>query len=350
MNSLLIRYKIKIPVHHVIGNPGLTFTHWFPKGKDITILRKNKLVKIWFNEDCLANAIEALEYKNVVNVVLEYLMVDITVSDVNSELMKYFRVNCNAIPHEEMQLMTQELAIDIYITCCQCVNRLITYAKINLGQHWLELLPTENNRIQEFNILYNAKVTMDLTGEDGWISWNPVVPGVITIISPNEDTYIKESGWGRLVSFVTNDEKPSFVLELLSRSKNLNSFGYHANAIVDAITALELAINKFSKSPDIHLFEQIKCHSRISYSNFSTYCQRLGFTGTVQYLLPLLFTDHQLPETTYKNVLDAINMRQNVIHNGAKKLDREKNRLWIIHVEKLVTLLIAATILDEKRE
>jgi hypothetical protein len=46
--------------------------------------------------------------------------------------------------------------------------------------------------------------------------------------------------------------------------------------------------------------------------------EHMGLSGTIRYLLPLLLPDDELPANVLQGCRDAIDARQNVVHNGQR--------------------------------
>jgi hypothetical protein len=156
-----------------------------------------------------------------------------------------------------------------------------------------------------------------------WIPWYP--SSILEIHFQPLDTsrYIARHDWPEAVNFITDVSRPNLVLELLSNSEALASSGYRRSAIIEAITALEVAVTRFADAPEIDSFLETSISSRVDVSALGNQVEHLGLSGTMRYLLPLLFSDSLLPTSLVSQCQQAIRIRGNVVHQGQRDIDPE---------------------------
>lgn len=158
------------------------------------------------------------------------------------------------------------------------------------------------------------------------------------IVSGNEE-YITREDWKDIKEFMNTEHRIDFSLKLLAKSKVLKSYGHGNNAIVDSVIALEIALNEFGKKPDIQKLMEYDASEEIDLDSLNKTIAHLGFTASVNYLLPLILPKGLVDYAAFQSVKEVINIRQNIIHNGQKKVQRDKFKLMIAS-EKLTKLLI----------
>ncbi len=71
--------------------------------------------------------------------------------------------------------------------------------------------------------------------------------------------------------------------------------------------------------------------------------RRYGLTAFVSFVLPILFAPSTLPDEVLTTCREAIAERQNVIHGGQRRVDREKLRNFLDGIQSLCKVLQGAT-------
>jgi len=91
------------------------------------------------------------------------------------------------------------------------------------------------------------------------------------------------------------------------------------------VTALEVAVSDFSRSDKCNQALASKYGPRMGIDRLQKQVDHMGLSGTVRYLLPLLLPEDALPENILKGCRDAIDARQNVVHNGQREVKNVKH-------------------------
>jgi hypothetical protein len=346
MHNLIIRHKIEIPLHHIIGASALTFSKWFPLDDNdrIVINEDDKKVEIWFDKSCLHFSQINEDLENHVNVMCLEAYVDVTIFKVSKKLVEFLKKNIQKIVQNDDELINQakNLGETVYIACISGLNNLINYCRYVKNQYWLDEIHVDIRRIQSFNVEVNAKAITDEINTNHWFRWRPIHSDLINILIPDEKVYITKDDWGELKKFIGSGKRINFSLELISKAKVLKSYGYANNAIVDSVIALEIALYEFGKQPNREKLIVLGTDLEIDSSLEKTFA-KLGFSTSVKYLLPLILPKSIVDKITFENVNELITIRQNIIHNGQKRV--EKNKLKLIYsAEKLTRQLIDLTL------
>ena len=154
-----------------------------------------------------------------------------------------------------------------------------------------------------------------------------------------EEKYIAESEWDSVREFVTSETRTPLVGELLAGAERLAANGYGRSALTEAVTALEVAISDLGRSDDPNGKLGLVCGNRLGISNLRRQIEHLGLTGTVRYLLPLVFSEEVLPTDILAGCQDAIALRQNVVHNGQREVNEVKLRQLLSSIMKCCSIL-----------
>ncbi len=347
---LTVRHRVEIPLYNIVGVPALTFRSWFPLENEdkIVISHSEYDIELWFDDSCLHDSQRNEDLSMRArrrNVLCKKIIVDVTIKKVSQELISFLKRNIRTKveKNEILEKEAQKLGELVYHLCSRTVNRLINYSRYIKGQYWLDELAEDKDRISDFNAQSNTKATDNIEDEESWFQWRPIHYGTIYIPYQSDEEYISKEDWKFIKEFVNSENRIDFSLELLSRAKVLRSFGYGNNAVIDSIIALEIALNEFSKKPNREKLIEAGMSIEIELSSLDKTIAHLGFTASVNYLLPLILPKDLVNKDTFQSVNEIISIRQNIIHNGQKKVHKDKFKLMSAS-EKLTKLLINLTL------
>lgn len=129
------------------------------------------------------------------------------------------------------------------------VRRFISILRITYGQYWLQELPEWDSR-QESLGTYLGRGVIDWS-LDGGRNWREFFPGqrawAPVVGSPWEHDlrYITREDWTTVAQAIAQGYEPSVGAESLSRAHELFAQGNPRYAIIEAVTALEVALHEF---------------------------------------------------------------------------------------------------------
>ncbi|WP_250124929.1 hypothetical protein [Chroococcidiopsis sp. CCMEE 29] len=330
--SLTIHHEITVSDEEWLG-PFITFNQWLPNEELEALIRErdNYIARLWIGRDCVAS-LEELEDNYIsrwVNIRVRKVYVEVVVCNISEELAKFIydeRESSRGIHHgmgpdngdyEKLSNQYHDIGLKVLEFALTLYNRFIAFARNHKHQFWLSERLFDENLLHFSNVAFRAKVRSE---DYEWVEWCPPATDLITIYSSGEETSISKDDWHKLQEFVSGNSRPKLVLELLANAQLLIQENRRRSAIIEAVSALEIAVSEFAKSPKIDSFFTQELLSRIETNNLKSQIDHLGFSGTVKYLLPILFPKEVLPTETIKNCQQAIERRNNVVHYGQRDI------------------------------
>jgi hypothetical protein len=109
--------------------------------------------------------------------------------------------------------------------------------------------------------------------------------------------------------------------------------------LTEAVTALEVAISEFVNRPDVEKALKPLMTERMNVASLKNWYKRIGLSGTVNYLFPLIFLEDKLPTEILKGCQKAVKERQNVVHNKQRDVSKDKLIIYINSIKRLCWIL-----------
>lgn len=344
MNRLTVNLKIPIVVESLIDAPALVFSKWLPLEMEngIEIKEKDFIIILWFDIDSTkwASEIKKEELGKHVNVLAHYIYATISLDTNDQDLLSYIKnKDYSRLPNDaeaEVQKKYENLGTNILQSTINRVNRLIAFARDVKGQYWIKKYNFDPGRTYRDFIVFEAKARIN----DGpWFRFNPAATEHIKVNIESDFPYIKEVEWSKVKDFVRADTRTPVFGELLSGAEQLFGNGYHRSAISEAISALEVLISNFGASEIAQTKLSMLYSNRLGISNLKGQIDHLGLTGTINYLLPLILPENELPRGIINNCQSAYYLRQNVIHGGQRNFDKTEVFKYIKSIRRLGEIL-----------
>ena len=138
--------------------------------------------------------------------------------------------------------------LNVYTFVHISVSRLISYFRTKKDQFWLEEQELDENTYISC-ARFRARFTADGVK---WHRWNPPSAGFIIAMHTCDDAWIGRDDWERAREFMNAKRGSPLARELLARAQADAWMGRRRSAIIDAVTALEVAINAFARSSKAH--------------------------------------------------------------------------------------------------
>lgn len=344
MPTLTVELKIPIETEPLIGAPALTFTRWLPLGKDkgIALSEDGIDFTFWFDIQATwwASQTNEEELSKHINVLAHYVKAHLTIADIDQRLADYMENrDFSRLPAESEKAIQSEydgLGQRLLRVVIERVNRLISYARAFKGQYWLLEYNYDADRMHGYFADFKGRARID---NREWFRFQPGTGDSITIEMTPEEKYIDENEWDAIREFVLSTRRTPLVRELLSGAERLAANGYNRSALTEAVTALEVALSDFGRSQDAHAKLGSVCANRLGTSRLQSQIEHMGLTGTVGFLLPLLFPEEILPTNVLAGCRDAIALRQNVVHNGQRDVNEIKLSQAIASIRKCCDIL-----------
>ncbi len=336
MGTLTVRHLISIEDDHG-RQRRIIFQRWLPESEADVIIRQedNRTGRLWMDRTCLGffEPVTEESLEGFITVLVDKVYVDIVVSDVDDEILGFIydeRESPQGIHHgvqpanetyEDLSENYRQYGQSIQAHTLNIYNRFIQYSRNNKGQFWLAPYPFEVGQISSRNNHFSARAMID-DGE--WFRWCPDFPMLATLAFGSERTYINSEDWVDIQEFVSGEQRPNLVLELLANADNLNDEGYRRSALIEWVAALEVALFRFSESPDTNRLASAINTTRIDFSSLRSRVGHLRFSTSFKYLIPILFSEEILPSVVLQNCNDAIDMRNAVAHGRQRDVNTEQ--------------------------
>jgi hypothetical protein len=353
--TLTIRHTIPISDEKWAG-PYVTFYQWLPTGETEALVREtgDYTARLWIDRKCVASLspVDDESLSRWVNITVQRVYVDVIVRGISDELAKFIHderesprgVHYGIGPeHEDYEQYSNrylDLGLNVLELALKIYNRFIAYARNHKSQFWLPERPFDKTRLAVMNVAFEAKVR---SKDHGWVRWCPPGTYAITIDTAGKETSIKKDDWVRLQEFVSGDSRPNIVLELLANAQLLIDEERRRSAIIEAASALEIAVSEFASSPKLDDLVAKDLLARLDSKSLHSQVKHLGFSGSIRYLLPLLFPADILPMDIIKSCQQVIEIRNNVVHNRQRDISPERIRLLVASVREACEILAKYT-------
>jgi hypothetical protein len=132
---------------------------------------------------------------------------------------------------------------------------------------------------------------------------------------------------------VLSNSRISLVHTLIANACSFQIKGYRNNSIIEAVIALEMSIRKLT---DIRLEKLPKyLRSRINVNNIKSLIKTGGLRGYIDLIIPIIFTRKQVSDNYLHYCRMAIDVRNNIIHNGKRDVGKEEIILMLNAIEKI---------------
>ena len=353
--SLTIQYAIPLSDEDW-GEPYVTFYQWLPSGASEALVRErgDYSARLWIDRECVVSLspVDDEYLSRWVNITVGKVHVDVTVRNIPDELAKFIydeRESPREVHHgiepehadyEAFHNRYHDLGLEVLNFALTTYNRFIAFARNYKSQFWLPERPFDKNHVSSMNVAFRAKVRSE---DYIWIRWCPPATDSLTVYSSGKETSVKQSDWSQVQEFVSGDSRPNLVLELLANAQLLIDEGRRRSAIIEAASALEIAVSEFAKTAKLNDLVVNDLLSRFDTGNLRSQIEHLGFSGSVRYLLPLLFPADVLPTEILKSCQQVIEIRNNVVHYGQRDVNPTKIRPLVADIRKACAILARYT-------
>jgi hypothetical protein len=356
-DTLIVRFTIPVGENEFAGSC-ITFQKWIPDGKTFCLIRTRGDIKseIWLDRSCVSCLQEITDelISSWLNIQISKLFVDISFSDLPTKLIQFLREkgqkenpDQNTLSsddsHGELNKAYCDLGVRAISEAIEGYNRVLSYCRNYKGQFWLQERTFNPGLMSSQSLKFNAIATIS---NEKWFRWYPNAPTELKIIVQPETISVTKNDWRKIQEFVSDYNRPDFVLELLANSQSFIAEGYRRSAIIDSVTALEIAISRFADSPNTSLFMTTESVSRVNISRLSTQVKHMGLSGTIGYLLPVLLSEHMLSTDILVKCQRAIEVRNTIVHKGQRDISEREARPLVSAVREMCHILSTLSIQD----
>ena len=324
----------------------LTFREWLPlRNEDALRVSETAGIELrfWIDKSCLDHVgdidIDAIHsYGNLFIGKIYVHITGITVSDQLADAIpklasekNWLKDYINSTYGTALIEEYQSTGAKIYQMVIYRFNRLIAYARAVKGQYWLQEYKIDADNIYSELVKLQAEVKI---GEANWVALRVPASITFTAMMPTGELLIGKEDWQDVQEFVAGERKVPLVGQLLASADEFRQSGERRVALTEAVSALDIAIAQFAERATPEKWTATVA-GRASAAHFKNHVEHLGMTCTVEYLLPIIFSEEQVSASILKSCLDAINERNTVIHRGQRDVDSDKLRGYLHAIREL---------------
>ncbi len=316
---------------------------WIPEHADrIKIdISKNIEMEIYCSRESISfitayDRVQTESLKGFEGIPLSYIDVKFKFSNIDENLGTYILDGCNS-KNENLDELVFEIARNIQANIIKYVNRLIEYVRSYNGQYGLKPISFDEKKLSSNMITLRAIVSENNTN---WYDFDIKHSDQLVIGFMDADNALFEYQWEKVKEYVLNNNRTELTLELIANAYYLLDSGHGRSAIIEVCSALETAVSEFSKYKDFSWLNLINSNGRVDPRNISSQINHLKFSTSVKFLFPILFSEQEVSKETINDCIRAIEVRNNVIHNGQRNVDDRMLREIIPQVEVLCKFLL----------
>jgi hypothetical protein len=345
--DLFIRMVIPIQSQPIVGTTGVIFHHWLPmESDDHLVVRSDDMeLSLWFDRSS-ADHPRGDDPLRLENVCVRRVNAEVRIRNLDYGFIDFI-LEVSTEPKPEGYPYSErykELGVKVYDLTLKCVNRLISYIRVEKGQYWLEELEIDPGRMASAFIWFKAVCSRD---REQWFNWRPTSSESAIVVMTSKSSWVEREDWSSAAVYVRSKSRSNFVYDLL-RTALANAWsGRRRTALVEAVTALEVAISEFAKSPLANEAFGKTLAGRMDTDSLKAQVDHMGNSGTIKYLFPVIFPEDQLPNDLLKACQKAVEERNNVVHNGQRDVGQKKVLNYVISIERLCGVLRGYTCRDQ---
>lgn len=327
MGQLLIRLTVPLSKHADDTDTALMFYQWLPIGEEHGIhYRKEQYeLLLWLDENCTTRA-PGLTIEDILrwdNITVYCIYADVTVKNVEEgPYMRNRDFRRMPTPDEEaLAERNEEHGRAVLSFVSEGLNHLLTFARSEKGQYWLTAYRIDLDNTSSYAVHFGAKARV---GDGEWFHWWPSQVhrgGVITVGDTRR--YLTANDWWNAREFVAQDRRSTLALELLAGAEYLAEAGQDRAALTEMVSALEVAISAFARSPHADKLYDGRLRERLGLETLPKVVQNLGLTGSVALVLPLLLPENEVSFQVLARCRNAINVQNNIVHSGQRGVEPE---------------------------
>ena len=309
----------------------MIFHRWLPNGeKDAVKLNTNDPninLKVWF-ERCGFTKGAFIQYNE------KHREVDSKIMTSQGCLYSgplFGMLEIDNLPPEEIQAIRVSKEGDqIYINLTkrlveniiyQPVSEFIDIIKINFGQFWIKPLPKYDSRHYSLGYYSSQILNLQWSLEDrkSWKIIDPDAPDTVkatfqALPRPDYLQFMTKEDWESIYEFKYSNRSPN---HFLIRSHSLCEGGDLRLALIEGTTALELSIHEFIRN-------RASSRSLIEASE-AFYNLPLRTQLTI-----LCSSFKSIPQEQIEHSIEAINLRNKIVHEGIEPKDQTKSLLYAL--------------------
>lgn len=283
----------------------------------------------------ITEAIEAprgsdLVFARVVRAVAEAL-------DTDDELLKLFQAATpveGARRSELQQRLHQQVGFPTWTKMLRAYNDFVEHLRADRAQFWLLTHPLDNHPAGYFEQLRPAVRFEGLARHP----WPTPIPAAWAV-SGGRGGDVFAGDWPVLQERMASGKRPDRVGTMLTNADELQSVGHLRSAVVEAVAALEAVISELPEGPEALRRWKKVADGRILDESLAGARKKLGTGHSLRILVPLLFTEEEVPVALINRCIEAYEKRNNIVHNRHVPVDRSEVWNLITDVRRMCDFL-----------
>jgi hypothetical protein len=327
LSTLLLKFKIILNSESISDNtehPGPLFHRWLPDGMDDAIILNNDQnteLKIWFERFGFVDGslIEFDYHRQEVdpNIIPQQAIIEA------GPLMGLLEIR--EISEEELIPLTENsIGDENFITFGKkvvnkliypSVARFIRILRTNYCQYWIQDLEKWDSRRESLGRYCQKRLHLkwSLDGGDTWSDFvpnKPIGPPCCVEITLGFSEiyleYITSEDWQKLRKAIQDEYDPTTAANFLARTNQFLDQGNLKHALIEGVSAFELAINEFFRHKMIDDDSKSLRDGMKSFMELSLRAQIISISLALG----------NIPVQDIKNAVNVVNMRNKLIHEG----------------------------------
>lgn len=338
MNDLFLFFTVRLESQELRGSPkGILFDRWLPKGQEdafrLDTGDANATLTMWFERFGFVR--EGRLYFDIRQKLSGHEELISVQPNPSGPLFGLLQIH--NVPEEALAAMREHRTNDpaymelgkSVLDLLRPVSRLLDVLRTSFGQFWLPLLKSWDSRDwslagyfdQCFSLKWSEDPSADLQ------SWNAFEPDDWRVVGGRSiyRTALTQEDWSLAKEVLSGTYTPSPAAQVLARARVLLDEGEDRYALLEAVTALELAVtellNKWSSD------RRAKRHA-----------EQVTKLALAARLIAVTAAMDGIPRKELELALEAIDLRNRVAH-GAWELNR-----WI-HPELIALFRVTAALI-----
>jgi len=348
--SATIRFVFSVLDEHDLraGGP-IMFDNWLPFSSDdaIVVVEKTLSVRLWIDKDCVEQrSLDGDGNPLWANTPLHKVLAEVSeiaVSDALAELISsisqehdWTEEHLNATYDRGLLGEYGEMGRAAYVAALGRFNRLLAYVRALKGQYWIRESDSGSHNIRSEFVRLRAKVKLGESSE--WVRLCSPRMDWVTLIGADPKRMIDQSDWKEISRHVAGERKAPLVGQLLTSADGFLASGHRRAALMEAVSALEVAISQFSQrvKPDEW---STQLANRTTAERFQSHVNHIGMTCTISYLLPVLYPEEKLPGALLASCRNAIEERNAIVHRGQRDVEEKQLNEYLDSIRQLCAIL-----------
>jgi hypothetical protein len=291
------------------------------------------------------------ELERYVELFCRGLTMEIEITEIDAEVLAALEANRITEKTEEFGRDLSQVVISVY-------NSMIDYFRNIAREYWLEPLTLSPYSWRSPQGHFNGwrAVWLDAKGKWRRLLIGEDVDYASTSLAGKND-YVDKGKWFEIASFIESGKQAPMITVLIANSlQHLGQLNSRL-AVVEAVAAMEAYIKFFLPKlllllPDAakKLTNQIREaqglpeSTTIQEGHVAKFVESKGLRGTVDEVFEIIRTEAGLSTEDVRDVREAINERNLVLHSSKRKVEIPKARSYVSAIDRVLTTFRQVTL------